>query len=107
MNESSVIGLLDHTHAADSAVGALGAANGTSSDVKEFGRMILREHHALRKDALDLAQRLGITPQSPAVAPDEPSPAVRDSLNAASAGAAWDRAYMDYAIVAHQAAMEN
>lgn len=107
MNESSVIGLLDHTHAADSALGALAAANGTSTDVKEFGRMILREHRALRKDALELAQQLGLTPQEPSVPPDDAPAELRQSLSATSPGAAWDRAYMDYAIAMHQAAMEN
>lgn len=107
MNESSVIGLLDHTHAADSALGALAAANGSSTDVKEFGRMILREHRALRKDVLELAQQLGLTPQEPSVQPDDAPAELRQSLNAASPGAAWDRAYMDYAIAMHQAAMEN
>lgn len=107
MNESGVIGLLDHTHAADSALGALGAANGTSSDVKEFGRMILREHHALRRDALGLAQQLGLTPQTPSVPPDNAPTEIRESLSSASPGAAWDRAYIDYAIAMHQAAMEN
>jgi putative membrane protein len=107
MNENGVIGLLDYTHAADSALGMLATANGTSSDVKEFGRMILREHHALRKDALELAEQLGLTPQSPSVAPDDAPADIRKSLEAASPGAAWDRAYMDYAIAMHQAAMEN
>jgi hypothetical protein len=59
MSESNVLALLDATHAADSALGALGATNGTASQVKEFGRMILREHHALRKDAVELGQKLG------------------------------------------------
>lgn len=108
MNENQVIGLLDHTHSADSALGALGAAQGgTASGLKEFGRMILREHHALRKDVLALAQQLGLVPQTPVVAPDEAPAAVREGLNAATSDAAWDRAYLDYAIAAHQAAMEN
>jgi putative membrane protein len=107
MDEGNVLALLEQTHAADSALGALGAAKGTASDVREFGRMILREHHALRKDAVALAQQLGITPQAPRVAPDEAPVAVRDSLIDASGSVGWDRAYMDYAIAVHQAAMEN
>jgi putative membrane protein len=107
MNENSVIGLLEQTHAADSALGMLGAVNGTSTDVKEFGRMILREHHALRKDALDLGTRLGLAPETPRVAPDDVPAATREVLASAKTNAGWDRAYMDYAIAAHQAAMEN
>jgi putative membrane protein len=106
-NESNVLALLDHIHAADSALGTLGATNGTATEVKEFGRMILREHHALRKDAVDLAQRLGITPETPRTPPDDAPTALRDSLFTWKPGLAWDRAYMDYALAVHQASMEN
>jgi putative membrane protein len=107
MNDNNVIALLEQTHAADSALGSLGATNGTSADVKEFGRMILREHHALRKDAIDLAEELGLTPQASRVPPDDAPAAMRQALAAAKTNAAWDRAYIDYAIALHQAAMEN
>ena len=107
MNESNVLALLDHTHAADSALGALGAANGTATEVKEFGRMILREHRALRKEAADLAQHVGITPQPPRVPPDDAPAELRDSLYSWKPGLAWDRAYMDYVLALHQASMEN
>src|SRR2546423_12775518 len=70
MSEASVIGLLVLTHQADSAVGALAATNAASADVKDFGRMILREHHALAKDAMDLARTLGFTAERPRVPPD-------------------------------------
>src|SRR5438552_18487812 len=90
MNESNVLALLDHTHAADSALGALGATNGTATEVRDFGRMILREHHALRKDAVDLAQRLGITPQTPRVPPDDAPTALRDSLSTWKPGLTCD-----------------
>ena len=107
MNESNVLAVLDHTHAADSALGALGAANGTATEVKEFGRMILREHHALRKDIVDLGQHIGIAPEAPRVPPDEAPQELRDSLYVWKPGPAWDRAYMDYALALHQASMEN
>jgi putative membrane protein len=107
MNESNVLALLELTHAADSALGALGATNGTASDVKEFGRMIVREHHALRKDAAELGVRLGITPEAPRVPPDDAPADVRDSLTALQRGPGWDREYMDYAIAVHEASMEN
>lgn len=107
LNEGAVIGLLEQTHAADSALGALGAAKGSVSEVKEFGRMIIREHHALRKDASDLARGLGIVAETSRVAPDEPPPIIRDSLIAWAPGPAWDRTYVDYAILTHESAMEN
>ncbi|MEX2152018.1 MAG: DUF4142 domain-containing protein [Gemmatimonadaceae bacterium] len=107
MSESQVIGLLEHTHAADSALGALGATNGSSSEVKDFGRMIMREHHALRRDAAALAQGLRIASEPPRAAPDAPPAEIRDSLDATPTGAQWNRKYVDYAIAMHSAAMEN
>jgi putative membrane protein len=107
MGEENVLSLLEQTHAADSAVGVLGAQKGTTSEVKEFGRMIFREHRALRRDALSLAEKMGIAPQPPRVPPDEPPSAMREIVEGDSAGLGWDRAYLDYAIRVHQSAMEN
>jgi putative membrane protein len=107
MDESAVFGLLDQVNAADSAVGALGAQRATATDVRDFGRMITREHHALRRDAIDLARRLGLAPTPPAVAPDAPAPDVRQQLESDSATAAWDRRYLDYAAAVHASALEN
>lgn len=107
MNESNVLALLELTHAADSTLGALGATNGTASDVKEFGRMIVREHHALRKDAAELGVRLGIAPETPRAPPDDAPAELRDSLAALQRGPAWDRKYIDYAIAVHASSMEN
>jgi len=107
MREEHVIGLLEETHAADSALGALAAMKGSTTDVKDFGRMILREHHALRKDAASIARDLGISPAAPRVPPDAPPPEMREHLESAVPGAIWDQAYLEYAIAMHQSAMEN
>jgi putative membrane protein len=107
MNEANVLALLELTHGADSALGALAATRGSTSDLKDFGRMIMREHHALRKDALEVAQQLGITPETPRVAPDDAPADMRDNLLASSPGSSWDRAYIEYALAMHEAAMEN
>lgn len=107
MTEAHVFGLLEQVHAADSAVGSLAAARGSTNEIKDFGRMVAREHIALRRDILALARDAGIAPQVPPVPPDAPPDAMRENLLAAQAGAPWDRAYLDYAIAAHNAAVEN
>lgn len=107
MSENQVLGLLAASDAADSATGALGAARASSTEVKEFARMILREHHALRKEALDLGTRLGIEATAPVVPPDHPDDAALAVLDSTHAGPAWDRAYIDYAISVHESAFEN
>src|SRR4051812_9603396 len=112
MDESRVFGLLDEVNATDSALGALGAARAKATEVRDFGRMITREHHALRKDGDDLAHRLGLEPSQPRVPPDAPPPAMLQQLLQAAtvdstSGDAWDRMYIDYAIAAHKAGLEN
>ena len=107
MSEDQAIGLLEQTHAADSALGALAAARGSTTEVKEFGRMILREHHALKREALSMAQGLRLTPRTPRVAPDAPPAAMLEHLQSGSSGLRWDQAYIEYAIAMHQSAMEN
>jgi len=107
MNESSVIGLLALTHSADSATGALGATSGSTSDLKDFGRMVTREHHALHKEAEDLARGLRIDVSWPPVPPDAPAAEMAALLRNTPAGPAWDRAYLNYSIAVHESAMEN
>lgn len=107
MSQDQVLGLLAASNAADSAIGALGAMHGSSPDVKEFGRMIQREHHALRAEVADLGRQLGIAVAPPSVPPDEAPAAAEEALRGAQQGPVWDRAYVEYSMTAHQAAFEN
>jgi len=107
MNESSAIGLLAMTHSADSATGALGVASASTRDIQDFGRMITREHHALHREAEDLARGLRIDIAAPQVPPDSPPAEMSALLKTAQPGPSWDRAFLNYAIAVHEAAMEN
>jgi len=107
MHEAEILGLLDHVHATDAQVGTLGATRGAASTVREFGRMIMREHSALRRDAQELAQGLRLMPVTPRVAPDAPSGELQRQVERASSGAIWDQLYLSYAIAWHEASMEN
>jgi len=107
MDEAQVVGLLAMTHAADSALGMLGATKGAALVTKEYGRMILREHHALRTDAISAGHDLGLEAQQPRVAPDAPPEAQYQALLQSEAGAGWDRRYIDYSIALHESSLEN
>ena len=107
MTEANVFAFLEQVHAADSAVGMLGAQKGSTTEIKDFGRMILREHAALRRDIASLAQTAGIAPQPPRVPPDEPPAAMRDNVVGGEPGANWDLQYLEYAVAAHNSAIEN
>jgi predicted outer membrane protein len=107
MKEDHVIGLLERTHAADSAIGMLAALRGSAPEVKEFGRMIVREHQALKKEAVAVAHGLNFAPSAPPVPPDSPPVEMLAHLQAAPPGLTWDQAYLEYAIAVHRSAMEN
>lgn len=108
MSDASALGLLGMTHSADSALGALGAASGGSTEVKEFGRMIFREHASLGREAANVGRNLGVTLEAPVVPPDDAPAGLRENLMATPPGTNdFDQSYLGYAIAMHEAAMEN
>jgi putative membrane protein len=106
LTDANIFALLDEVNAADSAGGSVAATKGTAASVKEFGRTMMKDHHALRKGAQDLAKKLNITPAPPA---NDTLPAsakkMAESLNAQPKNGAWDKAYIDNEVAVHQAVL--
>jgi putative membrane protein len=106
LTDVNIVAILDAANAADSAAGKIASTKGTRADVKDFGRMMMRDHHALRKQGEDLAKKLNVTPAMPA---GDTSQAAaqhwQDSLNAMPKGAAWDKAYIDHEVSYHQSVL--
>ena len=103
LNDANIVALVDHANMADSATGSVAATKGTNSEVKTFGRDMMRDHHALRQMGQDLAKKINVTPQMPANDSSEArDKAWLDSLNSMPKGASWDKAYIDHEVGAHQ-----
>jgi putative membrane protein len=106
LTDANIAALLDEANAADSANGNLAASKGTNAQVKAFGKRMERDHHSLRKQGQDLAQKLNLTPQAPA---NDTLPAMAqklaDSLKATPKGAAFDKLYIDDEVGVHQYVM--
>jgi putative membrane protein len=107
LTDPNIVYILDQANAADSARGTLAATRGSSTDVKNFGKLMMGEHHALRAEGQRLAAKLGVTPQAPA-GDQSQAQAKRelDGLTAMPKGAAWDKAYIDYEVTYHKAVIE-
>ncbi|MEP6491977.1 MAG: DUF4142 domain-containing protein [bacterium] len=108
LTDANIVAILDGANAADSAAGSVAATKGTSADVKSFGKMMMRDHHGLRKAGQDLATKLKLTPQAPAG--DTSQMAAQhwqDNLTATPKGAAWDKAYVDHEVAYHQAVLST
>jgi putative membrane protein len=103
LTDANIAALLDGANAADSADGSVAATKATNAEVKEYGTRMMMDHHNLRKHGADLVTRLNISPELP-VGNTLPADAKvwNDSLKAMPKGAAWDRAYIDQEVAAHE-----
>lgn len=108
LSDANVVFILDNANMLDSAAGSVAAKKGTSADVREFAQMMMRDHHSLRQQGQDLAKKLGITPEAPAV---DDSKAALDRtmalLNGATKGKDFDKAYIDNEVTYHKAVLET
>ncbi len=108
LTDANIAWILDQANAADSARGHLASTKGTEADVKSFGKLMVGEHHALRKAGQDLVKKLNVTPTAPAGDSSEAQAKKElDSLNAMPKGKAWDKAYIDYEVNAHQQVLQT
>lgn len=107
MNDTTILGTLDALNAADSSAGSVAAKKGTNAQVKSFANRMMRDHHKLRADGQALAKKLNITPSLPSGDTLQQSASKwMDSLNALPKGAAFDTAYINHEVAAHQAVVQ-
>jgi putative membrane protein len=104
LTDANIVALLDEANKADSSAAALALTKATYSGVKQFARMMMSEHHALRLQGQQLAKKLGVTPAAPASDPVAPmAQKETDTLTSTAKGAAFDRLYIDQEVAAHRA----
>lgn len=103
LTDANIGALLDEANAADSAAGKLASTKGTKADVKAFGVLMMKDHHALRVLGLNLVNKLSITPTPPA-GDSLPAKAksAQDNLSSMDKGPAWDKTYIDGEVATHQ-----
>ena len=107
LTDANIVALLDEANAADSASGAYALGKATNPDVKAFAKLMMGEHHALRLQGQQLAQRLNVTPEPPANDPLKPAAeAEMAALRAAPKGLQFDRTYIEQEIGIHKAVLD-
>ena len=106
LTDANIAAILDQANMSDSARGALAETKGTSTDVKNFGKLMMGEHHALRKAGQNLVKKLNMT-LPPGDNSEEQAKAEMDSLTAMPKGAAWDKAYIDFEVTYHEAVLST
>jgi putative membrane protein len=107
LTDANIAALLDEANAADSSAGAYALGKATNPDVKAFAKLMMGEHHALRVQGQQLAQRLNVTPEPPANDPLKPAAeAEMAALRAAPKGPQFDRTYIEQEIGLHKAVLD-
>ncbi|MCY7379909.1 MAG: DUF4142 domain-containing protein [Gemmatimonadaceae bacterium] len=105
MSDGNILAMLDQANIADSTTGAIAAARGMNPDLKAYGRDMMRDHHALRAGGQALATKANISPVMPAgdvTSAHDAAVADSMSITAMPRGAAFDRFYIDHAVMHHQ-----
>jgi putative membrane protein len=107
LSDANIVALLDAANQADSAAGALARGKATNPEVKEFARLMMSEHHALRLQGQQLAGQLGITPEPPANDPVTPlAESEMAALRSTAKGAQFDRVYIEQEVAVHKAVLD-
>lgn len=107
LTDANVLAKLDADNVSDSAAGSMAVDKGTSASVKEFGKMMMKDHHAMRVEGAALASKTGITPAMPPGDADAAhDAAVADSMTTMPKGAAWDKFFVDHQVDGHMQVLQ-
>jgi putative membrane protein len=107
LTDANIVALLDEANKADSAAGALASTKATNQEVKDFARLMMSEHHALRKQGQQLASQLNVTPDPPATNPLAPLvESEMTALESTPKGPKFDQVYIEQEIAAHKAVLD-
>jgi Predicted outer membrane protein len=106
LNDPTIVAIFDAANTWDMETGALGARRAKSKEVREFAKMLVHDHRAVRQQGRDLAKKLKVTPTPPkdfAMAKDHA--AAMASLSKLH-GAAFDRAFLAHEVAYHKAVLD-
>jgi putative membrane protein len=107
LSDANIAYLLDEANMGDSAAGAYAVSKATSADVKAFARLMMGEHHALRAQGQQLAQKLNLTMERPANDPVQTAAlSEMAALQGATKLSGFDSTYIDQEIGVHRAVLD-
>jgi len=107
LTDANILAMLDQADMADSASGAVAMQKASNAQVKDYGRMMTRDHHQSRAKGQKLAKDLKITPQAPSDNPIAVT-AKQDAakLQSTASGDQFDRTYIEQQVAMHQQVIE-
>ena len=110
LDDATIVAIFDNANTADIETGRLASQRGHSSEVRQFGAMLARDHQMVRQQGRDLAKKLGLTPTPPSGNQSAQDQAAAMQRLSSLRGPEFDRAFLQHEVVFHEtaiAAIEN
>lgn len=109
MSAANVASLVGLTNASEIGAAKIAQDKATNADVKAFAKQMIAEHQAMQHGLDSLTQAKNLTPTPPPAAAQKQQMAdqMTATLNSTPKGAAFDKAYMDGQVQAHQQALND
>jgi putative membrane protein len=105
-DDPTIVAIFDAANTADMETGALAEQLGSSREVRDFGAMLVRDHHAVRQQGRDLAAKLRVTPTPPKDDQSAKDHAAALARLRALKGAEFDRAFLQHEAAFHKAVID-
>lgn len=107
LTDSEIAHIVVTANAIDSTMGELASTRAENAAVKSFAVTMVTDHGAVNQQAVELAQRLGVTPQANDISRQlqQGADEARTRLESLI-GAEFDRAYMQREVEYHQAVID-
>jgi putative membrane protein len=107
MSNSEILGVLDTINRSEIDAGKLAKEKAAAPEVRSFASRMVSEHERMMDDMNQLAQRMGVRPQKPALAftLNDTHQDTMEELRGKS-GSDFDQAYIEYQVKMHQQAVD-
>ena len=106
-SDAQIAAIVVTANQVDIDVGKLASSNAQSEDVKEFGQRMVVDHTGVNQSAMDLVQKLHVTPEKNAASESlqkggDENLATLKKLS----GAAFDKAYVEHEVTYHETVLK-
>ena len=107
VSDAQIASIVVTANQVDIDAGQFAASQATSDEVKTFARLMVTDHTGVNKQAVDLATKLGVTPEDNDTAKSLASGGQANLANLKTLkGKEFDKAYVDHEVAYHQAVLD-
>ena len=106
LDDPTIVAIFDAANTYDMETGSLAAKKGHSSSVRDFGKMLVRDHRNVRTQGRELARSLNVTPTPPKDFPLAKAHAEAMRSLRKTRGRAFDRAFLQHEVDFHNAVID-